>query len=105
MEFSISGVDGASWRPMPFWSWNDKLEPEELCRQVRRMKEGGYGGFFMHARGGLGTEYMGEAYMACVEACVREATRLGMEAWLYDENGWPSGFGGGRVNGKGEEYQ
>ena len=34
MEFSISGVDGASWRPMPFWSWNDKLEPEELCRRI-----------------------------------------------------------------------
>ncbi|MGN0867739.1 MAG: hypothetical protein ACI4SG_08715 [Oligosphaeraceae bacterium] len=90
---------------MPFWSWNDALAPEELCRQIRRMHEGGYGGFFMHARGGLGTPYMGDSYMACVEACVREASRLGMEAWLYDENGWPSGFGGGRVNGMGEEYQ
>jgi len=22
---------------LPFWSWNDKLEPEELRRQIRRM--------------------------------------------------------------------
>ena len=104
-EFVLAGEDLRQWRPMPFWSWNDLLSPEELCRQIRRMQEGGYGGFFMHARGGLGTPYMGDQYMACVEACVREASRLGMEAWLYDENGWPSGFGGGRVNGLGEEYQ
>ena len=25
--------------------------------------------------------------------------------WAYDENGWPSGFGDGKVNGKGIEYQ
>lgn len=28
-----------------------------------------------------------------------------MGAWGYDENGWPSGFGDGMVNGMGESYQ
>lgn len=28
-----------------------------------------------------------------------------MEAWIYDEDGWPSGFAGGLVNGCGQEYQ
>ena len=28
-----------------------------------------------------------------------------MGAWAYDENGWPSGFGSGMVNGLGEKYQ
>ena len=28
-----------------------------------------------------------------------------MHPWAYDENGWPSGFGGGLVNGKGLRYQ
>ena len=41
------------YRPIPFWSWNEKLEPEELRRQVRAMHDAGLGGFFMHARGGL----------------------------------------------------
>ena len=28
-----------------------------------------------------------------------------MLPWAYDENGWPSGFGDGRINGLGEKYQ
>ena len=94
-----------TWRPMPFWSWNDTLNQEELRRQVRLMHQAGIGGFFMHARGGLGTEYLSREYLECISAAVEEALRYGMEPWLYDENGWPSGYGGGRVNGMGEEFQ
>ena len=82
---------------LPFWSWNDKLEPEELRRQIRRMHALGMHGFFMHARGGLETEYLSEEWYNCVRACVDEAEKLGMEAWSYDENGWPSGFAGGKL--------
>lgn len=95
----------AAYRPVPFWSWNDLLDPAELRRQIRLMHRAGIGGFFMHARGGLRTAYLSEAWMECVNACLDEAGKLGMEAWLYDENGWPSGFGGGLVNGKGERFQ
>ena len=28
-----------------------------------------------------------------------------MRPWAYDENGWPSGFGNGLVNGLGIQYQ
>ena len=83
------------FRSLPFWSWNDKLERDELRRQIRDMKSLGMGGFFMHARGGLITEYMSDDWFGCVEACIDEARNDGMEAWAYDENGWPSGFGGG----------
>ena len=82
---------------LPFWSWNDKLEPEELRRQIRRMHALGMHGFFMHARGGLETEYLSEEWYECIRACVDEAEKLGMEAWSYDENGWPSGFAGGKL--------
>ena len=51
----------------------------------------------MHARSGLKTEYMSEEWMRCIEACAREAEKLGMNAWAYDENGWPSGFAGGKL--------
>lgn len=54
-------------------------------------------GFFMHARGGLETEYLSEEWYDCIKACVDEAKKLGMEAWAYDENGWPSGFAGGKL--------
>ena len=93
------------YRPIPFWSWNEKLDTEETRRQVGLMDDKGIGGYFMHARGGLLTEYMGDEWFDNVEAAVEEGSRRGMHSWAYDENGWPSGFGGGKVNGLGVAYQ
>ena len=89
----------------PFWSWNDKLRKEELVRQIELMKESGIEGFFMHARGGLKTEYMGEDWFDCIKTCMDKADELGMEAWAYDENGWPSGFASGAVPKKSVDFQ
>ena len=61
------------------------------------MYECGIGGFFMHARGGLKTPYLSAEWMDCIEACCDEANKLGMHAWAYGENGWPSGFVGGKL--------
>ena len=52
---------------IPFWSWDDELDPEGLVRQVEWMNESGVGGFFMHARGGLKTEYLGEKWFECID--------------------------------------
>ncbi|MFW5803058.1 MAG: glycosyl hydrolase [Verrucomicrobiota bacterium] len=95
---------GAEFRGAPFWAWNGKLNPEELRRQIRIMHRMGLGGFFMHSRVGLDTPYMSEEWMQCVEACLGEAEKLGMRAWLYDEDRWPSGAAGGLVT-KNPEYQ
>ncbi len=92
------------YRATPFWSWNDKLDPEELRWQIREMHKAGLGGYFMHARGGLITEYLGDDWFQCIEACIDEGSKLGMDSWSYDEDGWPSGFGGGKVTGLGDEY-
>lgn len=93
------------YRPVPFWSWNEKLDTEETRRQIDLMDKAGMGGFFMHARGGLQTEYMDEEWFDNVAASADEAKTCGMYAWAYDENGWPSGFGAGKINGKGLKYQ
>lgn len=85
------------YRPIPFWSWNDRLEPEELKRQVRWMAEEGFGGYFMHARGGLETEYLSQEWFDCIRQCIRQGQALGLDSWAYDENGWPSGFVGGKL--------
>ena len=90
-------MDLTHWKPIPFWSWNDKLESEELCKQIAWMKQNEIGGFFMHARGGLKTEYLSEEWMKCIATCADYAKELGMDAWAYDENGWPSGFVGGKL--------
>lgn len=93
------------YRPIPFWSWNEKLNTDETVWQIEQMDEQGIGGFFMHARGGLQTEYMGEEWFENVDASIKKCEENGMHPWAYDENGWPSGFGNGIVNGKGVEYQ
>lgn len=93
------------YRPVPFWSWNERLNEEETKDQVKKMSIAGMGGFFMHARGGLQTPYMGAEWFENVSAAVEEAETQGMYAWAYDENGWPSGFGDGLVNALGVEYQ
>ncbi len=88
---------GAAFRGAPFWAWNSKLEPEELRRQIRIFKQMGLGGFFMHARVGLGTPYLSPEWFRCIGACVDEAKKLGLDAWLYDEDRWPSGAAGSLV--------
>lgn len=85
------------YRCVPFWSWNDALNKDELVKQVEWMNENGVGGFFMHARGGLKSEYLGNTWFECIKACSEKAKELGMEAYAYDENGWPSGFVGGKL--------
>ena len=85
------------YRPIPFWSWNDKLEAGRLLEQAEWMAGESLGGYFMHARSGLTTEYLSEEWMKCIEACALQANRNNMKAWIYDENGWPSGFAGGKL--------
>lgn len=96
---------GKTFRGAPFWAWNAKLEPAELRRQIRIMKQMGLGGFFMHSRVGLNTEYLGKDWFRCIKACVDEANKLGMNAWLYDEDRWPSGAAGGKVTKVFPEYR
>ncbi len=91
----------AKYRSAPFWSWNDKLDAGELVRQVKDMKDHGMGGFFMHSREGLETEYMGKEWMECIKETAKAAEQAGMSAWIYDEDRWPSGAAGGLVPAKG----
>lgn len=88
---------GAEFRGKPFWSWNGELEKDELLRQVDVMKEMGFGGYFMHSRAGLITEYLGDEWFELINAVADYGEKTGMESWLYDEDRWPSGSAGGIV--------
>ena len=87
----------SEYRGAPFWAWNCKLEKEMLKKQIGYFKEMGFGGFHMHSRTGMATPYLSEEYMDMVRFCVEEARAEDMLAWGYDEDRWPSGFGGGFV--------
>ena len=95
--YEIFQNPGIEWRGKPFWSWNGELREDEVRRQINVMQQMGLGGYFMHSRAGLITEYLGEEWFDLINAGADEGERIGLEAWLYDEDRWPSGSAGGMV--------
>ena len=89
----------------PFWFWNHELADDELRWQIREMRDKGVGGFVMHARHGLTTPYLSREWFDRIATGVREAERLNMVAYLYDENNWPSGPADGKVTDEHPEYR
>lgn len=96
-DIEIFKNPGSEYRSKPFWAWNYKLDKEDLLWQIDILKKMGFGGFHMHSRLGLATEYMGEEFMDIVASCVKKAKEENMLACLYDEDRWPSGYGAGKV--------
>ncbi|MBE6551946.1 MAG: hypothetical protein E7665_07410 [Ruminococcaceae bacterium] len=87
----------AEYRGTPFWAWNCDLEEKELLRQIDIFKEMGLGGFHIHCRAGMSSEYLSDSFMELVKSCTEHAKKNEMLSWLYDEDRWPSGFAGGLV--------
>ncbi|MDO5422725.1 MAG: hypothetical protein Q4F41_03250 [Eubacteriales bacterium] len=94
----------ARFRGAPFWAWNNRLEKEKLKKQIGYFKEMGMGGFHIHCRTGLDTEYLGKEFLECVAECAEEGRKQGLYTYLYDEDRWPSGAAGGKVT-KEEAYR
>ncbi|MBR3928829.1 MAG: hypothetical protein IKJ65_07495 [Clostridia bacterium] len=93
----------SEYRGAPFWAWNGKLDKDELFRQIEIFKKMGLGGFHMHVRTGMDTEYLSDEFMDYISACLKKAKEEDMLSWLYDEDRWPSGTCGGRITrGKSE---
>lgn len=80
-----------------FWSWNGKLEREELYRQIEDFAGKGAGGFLMHAREGLEVPYLSEQWMQLVRDCAGKGKERGLLPYIYDDDKWPSGMAGGKV--------
>lgn len=87
----------SQYRSFPFYSLNDKLEAEETRRQILGFKDAGFGGFYLHSRAGLLTEYLGDDWWNIMDAAVDTASEAGLNAWFYDEDKWPSGYAGGII--------
>jgi hypothetical protein len=92
------------YRGMPMRSRNEKLNRDQLMRQMDDVEALWFGGSHMHTKVGLDTEYPGEEYMQMLRACVDCAEEKGMTEWLYNGDIWPSGFAGGKVTERNENY-
>lgn len=86
-----------------FWSWNSHITKDEISLQMQEFHNKGYGGILIHSRCGLRIPYMGEAWFARYEQAMELAASYGMDAYIYDEDGWPSGYAGGIVPAVGED--
>jgi len=94
-----------TYRSVPFYSLNDELDAVELDRQLRIFQDGGFGGSFLHSRIGLLTPYLGDAWFDIMAAGVNTSQEIGIDAWFYDEDKWPSGFAGGIVPLQNESFR
>ncbi|EXJ82344.1 hypothetical protein A1O3_06157 [Capronia epimyces CBS 606.96] len=85
----------AEYRGNPLWSWNTRLEQSKLLQGIDALQEMGFGGFHIHCRVGLDTEYLGPEFLEYVKGCADYAAKKDLLCCLYDEDRWPSGYAGG----------
>jgi hypothetical protein len=81
----------------PFFVWNYKITKEEIDHFLDEFKKQGSLQVFIHPRPGLITEYLSDEWFELFKYTVDKGKELGMNVWIYDENSYPSGFGGGNV--------
>ena len=79
----------------PLWFWNDKLEKEELQRQLKMQTEVGITCTNPHARTNKGEGYIGgyldEQWFEDIKTVLDYKKEHGEKMWLYDEINWPAG--------------
>lgn len=88
---------GSEYRAAPFWAWNCRMTKAEIDNTLDALKAMGMGGGHIHCRTGMDNPYMGEEFLELVKYSWKKSLKKDMLTWLYDEDRWPSGAGGGLV--------
>ncbi|MCX5772751.1 MAG: glycosyl hydrolase [Candidatus Hydrogenedentes bacterium] len=81
----------------PLWVWNDLITEDQITHSLEAFAAENVRQVFVHPRPGLMTPYMSDDWFRLWKHTLKEAERLDMNAWIYDENSYPSGFAGGLV--------
>jgi len=97
MKSSNSTAAPARALVVPFLFLNHQLDRERLTRFLGHVFSLGIDGIIPHAREGLLTPYLSEAWFDAIRLCVVEARKRRKLVWLYDEFPYPSGVAGGKV--------
>jgi len=87
----------AEYSCAPFWIWNEKMTDNLVISTLNDLAGQGIKQVFVHPRPGLVTPYLSTEWFRLWKLTLKEAERLGIIVWLYDENSYPSGFAGGFV--------
>lgn len=88
---------GRQYGTAPLWVWNTKVTRTLIDSMMADFRRQDFGGVMVHPRPGLITEYIGQEWYELFRYTVNKGKALGLDVWIYDENSYPSGFGGGHV--------
>ena len=94
----------SEYRGTPFWAWNCQMTEEKVSMIVQALEDMGMGGGHIHCRTGMNNPYMSQEFLDLVKDANQKFRDKEMITWLYDEDRWPSGAGGGLVT-KDERYR
>lgn len=89
---------GAEFRTAPLWVWNSDMTDSEIKKSLKELKEHGFGGAFVHPRPGMRVSYMDKKWFETWGKALEIAKDMDLKLNIYDENSYPSGFGGGHVS-------
>ena len=83
------------------WAWNTPMDRENIDAHLKAFEQAGITGFYILPLPGnfrpetmkttMTPEYLSEDFFELVKYTLRKAGEAGMEVWIYDEGGWPSG--------------
>ncbi|MBO5463348.1 MAG: hypothetical protein J6A49_08540 [Clostridia bacterium] len=110
---SFSSPD-VSYAPVYVWVWNDVCTREIIDVQLAEMQSLGIRSFYILPEPknfrpdsmptNLTPDYLTSEYFELCAYAVEKGKSLGMNSWIYDEGGWPSGSACGKVLKDHPEY-
>ncbi len=103
-----------SCAPVYIWVWNDICSKEVIDTQLNEMQNLGIRAFYILPEpkdfrpGSMPTnltpDYLTEEFFELCAYAIKQGKALGMNCWIYDEGGWPSGSACGKVTEAHPEY-
>ena len=115
-KFELNSFDSPdiSYAPVYIWVWNDICTREIIDEQIAEMQRLGIRAFYILPEPkefrpdsmptNLSPDYLSEEYFELCAYAINKGTLLGMNCWIYDEGGWPSGSACGKVVKDHPEY-
>jgi len=75
----------------PYWSWVERIQPDEVRHQVRAMAEQKVYGAYVFGFDGLRTPWMSKEWMDGMRAALEEGKKQGVSVGFITDYGWPQG--------------
>ena len=103
-----------SCAPVYVWVWNDVCTKEIIDNQLNEMQNLGIRAFYILPEpkdfrpGSMPTnltpDYLTDEFFELCDYAIKQGKARGMNCWIYDEGGWPSGSACGKVTKSHPEF-